>query len=379
MCAVLNEADRCRLLLSGSVLRRVVAVGLVVLAGLVGTPVPAQTETTEPDIDPGSRVEFFRHKAKKLGAKGQLPLAWWALDDKVEAAREQQAGRTVWAELEVEAERLMHKAEFVDRMRQQKSAVEAALGRFDQALAEIATLYGVDLGPTLTGSEAADALLAELTGRNLRRQALVDSLTVQNRYLQETVGARVAAQESLITALQLELSSLRHRLWETELRAGVAEADRSAAETTLTRKQRREEALAQVMKAFTAAEGETRLTAENEVVLSVHGMAFAVGSANLQSGQEALLAKIAGAIERFPDAEIVVEGHTDDTGSRQANLRLSRRRAETVARWLEQELKRPEGSITTKGYGPDRPVALNATPEGRARNRRIDVVLKLAD
>jgi len=81
------------------------------------------------------------------------------------------------------------------------------------------------------------------------------------------------------------------------------------------------------------------------------------------------------ALRAFPGGAITVAGHSDDTGTRQANLRLSRRRAETVARRLEGDLGLPQGAITTEGYGPDRPVALNDTPEGRALNRRIDVLI----
>jgi outer membrane protein OmpA-like peptidoglycan-associated protein len=56
-------------------------------------------------------------------------------------------------------------------------------------------------------------------------------------------------------------------------------------------------------------------------------------------------------------------------------LRLSRRRAETVARRLEGELGLATESIPTEGFGPDRPVAPNSTSAGRAKNRRIDVVI----
>ncbi len=85
--------------------------------------------------------------------------------------------------------------------------------------------------------------------------------------------------------------------------------------------------------------------------------------------------KIVSAIGMFPAGKVRVEGHTDDTGSNDANLRLSRRRAETVARLLEQKLTRESGSIATEGFGPNKPIALNSTPEGRALNRRIDVVI----
>ncbi|PIV81290.1 hypothetical protein COW53_05125, partial [bacterium CG17_big_fil_post_rev_8_21_14_2_50_64_8] len=88
-----------------------------------------------------------------------------------------------------------------------------------------------------------------------------------------------------------------------------------------------------------------------------------------------LIKRVEDGLRAFPGATISVEGHTDDTGGREANLRLSRRRAETVARLLERDLGLPGDSLTTAGVGPDRPVALNDTPAGRALNRRIDVVI----
>ncbi len=122
-------------------------------------------------------------------------------------------------------------------------------------------------------------------------------------------------------------------------------------------------------------EGEILLSAAGDIMMRLHGMAFAVGSAELKPGQEVLLDKVADAIRLFPGARVRVEGNTDDTGSRQANLRLSRRRAETVAGLLEARLGLAADSIAREGYGPDRPIALNDSPEGRARNRRIDVML----
>ena len=102
---------------------------------------------------------------------------------------------------------------------------------------------------------------------------------------------------------------------------------------------------------------------------------FAPGSADLSAGQEPLLDKLVASVERFPGSQVRVEGHTDDTGSRNANLRLSRRRADSVARLMEIKLGRTEGEIATEGFGPDRPIGPNSTAEGRAKNRRIDVVV----
>ena len=329
----------------------------------------------EGEIESAVTIRELMRQAKKLGAKGQLPHTWWSLESRLEEAEENGATQDEWDSMDIEARRLVGAAAFIEDMRSQKSGMEALLGRFDQALKEIGTLYGVPLNPVLTGTELARDMIDQLNAENLQRQILVDSLTVSNRRFSESVGGRAAAQESGITALQVEVSSLRRQLWETELRVGVAEADRSAAESVLTKKQERETTINTIRSSFTAQEGEILLTAGGDVVMQVYGISFGVGSAALKAGQDALVDKIVAAVQMFPDDPVRVEGHTDNTGSPDANLRLSRRRAETVARLLEQKLGHDTGSMATEGFGPDKPIAVNSTAEGRALNRRIDVVI----
>ncbi len=343
------------------------------LAGAVG--LAAAGRSAAQDVSAADQVKALLDEAKDHGAKNRLPNAWWELSQEYESACKDGAGDQAWRDMASAGRRLVNMALFVEEMRRQKSETEALLGRFDQALQEVAALNGLSLPGELTGSALAEALLDRLHSANLRRQVVVDSLTVTNRYLTEVVGGRVAAQDSIITAQQVEISALRQKLWDTELRAGVAEADRSAAESVLTLKQQREDAIRQLRSVFTPEEGEILLTPEGEIMLRLQGISFAVGSSELKSGQDDLIDRLVEAIGRFPGADVRVDGHTDDTGGRDANLRLSRRRAETVARELEERTGRASGQIATEGYGPDRPVALNSTPEGRALNRRIDVII----
>lgn len=349
--------------------------GRALLALLLLSAPVAVAETAHQAPDAVAQLRAAMDQAKRDGAKGQLPAAWWDLDKRLDEAEKNGATDAEWQQLSVEVKHLQNAAVFVARMRKQKSGMEAMLGRFEQALHEIGALYGVAPDPTLAGTEAARDLLEQLNQANLSRQILVDSLTVTNRRLSETVQTKVVYQDSLITALQVEVSSLRHKLWETELRAGVAEADRSAAESVLTRKQQRDEAIASLRSSFGTDEGEILLTPEGTIVMRVFGISFGVGSADLKPGQDTLIEKIEAAVRLFPGAELAVEGHTDATGSQAANLRLSRRRAETVARRLEKDLALDSESIRTAGFGSERPLASNSSPEGRARNRRIDVVI----
>lgn len=338
------------------------------LAFLPAGPAPAQM------YDAGAKARELVEQARRAGGKGLLPNAWWDLEARVREADEQGSAAD-WTAVEAQALRLVNAAEFLNQMRQQKSALEALLGRYDQSLAEIGALFGVEPSPELAGQPAAADLIERLTAVQLRRQVEVDSLRVENRRLGSTVGDRAEALEAQVATQQAEISALRKKLWDTELRAGMAEADRSAAESVLTRKQAREEAIAAVRDAFGKDEAELTVTADGAVVLRVFGLSFGVGSADLGKGQDKLVGRIADAIARFPGAPVTVEGHTDDSGGREANLKLSQKRAATVARLLEKKLSLGADAIATAGHGPDRPIASNGTKAGMARNRRIDVVI----
>lgn len=97
---------------------------------------------------------------------------------------------------------------------------------------------------------------------------------------------------------------------------------------------------------------------------------FKVGSYKLSETAYVHLGRITPILNEHPGVYVIVEGHTDSTGGRELNMRLSRKRAETVAGVLA-EGGFPADHIQTVGYGPDRPVASNSTAEGRGLNRRV--------
>jgi OOP family OmpA-OmpF porin len=129
---------------------------------------------------------------------------------------------------------------------------------------------------------------------------------------------------------------------------------------------------------FTPQEG-VALRHGNDVVLRLTGLRFRAGSAELSSRSLPLLDKVQQAISLFPGAGIIIEGHTDSSGSEAANQRLSEERAGAVASRLRNILALPTLQIQSLGYGEARPVASNDTEAGRASNRRIDVVMRTGD
>jgi outer membrane protein OmpA-like peptidoglycan-associated protein len=103
---------------------------------------------------------------------------------------------------------------------------------------------------------------------------------------------------------------------------------------------------------------------------------FDTGSARLTDASRATVDELATLLKEHPSARIRIEGFTDSSGSAAANRQLSQQRAETVKQTLV-EGGIETGRIQAQGHGPDRPVASNDTVEGRARNRRTEVVINL--
>ncbi len=105
------------------------------------------------------------------------------------------------------------------------------------------------------------------------------------------------------------------------------------------------------------------------------GLKFSSGSAWLNPNYDPLLDRLTEVIQRFPGAPVVVEGHTDNTGTRETNQTLSRERAQRVADALASRLVAGGETMSVLGVGPDRPIADNDSSSGRARNRRIEVLI----
>jgi OOP family OmpA-OmpF porin len=99
-----------------------------------------------------------------------------------------------------------------------------------------------------------------------------------------------------------------------------------------------------------------------------------VSDATLKPETQVILAKLAGILLVIPDLTVVIEGHTDSRGSAEYNLALSRRRAERVKEFLVEQGVSVE-RLGAFGFGLDRPVSDNESPEGRRRNRRVEIII----
>lgn len=104
------------------------------------------------------------------------------------------------------------------------------------------------------------------------------------------------------------------------------------------------------------------------------GIQFALNSSELSETSKTNLTDLAETLKKYDDTNVLIEGHTDITGTRDHNMDLSEERAESVADFLET-LGVSSNRLTTEGYGPDQPVAENDTDYGRQQNRRVEVAI----
>ena len=113
---------------------------------------------------------------------------------------------------------------------------------------------------------------------------------------------------------------------------------------------------------------------ESGVVVTLGDVLFASGQTTLVEGGRSSLAEVVDLLQTEPDKKIRVEGHTDSLGDAEANLQLSEQRAQAVLEALVSMGVSSE-RISALGMGEDFPIASNEDEEGRARNRRVDVIL----
>ncbi len=122
-------------------------------------------------------------------------------------------------------------------------------------------------------------------------------------------------------------------------------------------------------------DAQVRLEQDKVFLTFDSGILFDVNSTAVKPGAMQNMAKVAGVMNRYPQTNITVSGHTDSSGSEQYNQQLSESRARSVANYLQSQGVSPY-RINTVGYGESMPIAGNDTAAGRQANRRVEIEIK---
>ncbi len=249
------------------------------------------------------------------------------------------------------AARAMYKAQ------QEKAEAEAAAKR--KAELDALSQKAVSAEQSAAAAEAARRQAEEAAQRanQLRSQAEMEKGEA------ERAKAEMAAAAAALSAQKSDL--------EAQMAALAAEkeaAEKSKAEAVAER-----DALAQRLVGALASVAETQNTARG-VVVSLSDILFDTNKATLKESAKLALAKLTGVLSVFPNLNLRIEGYTDSTGTDEINNKLSRGRAASVVEFLQSE-GIAGARMTSEGYGSKYPVASNDTKEGRAKNRRVEIVL----
>jgi outer membrane protein OmpA-like peptidoglycan-associated protein len=173
----------------------------------------------------------------------------------------------------------------------------------------------------------------------------------------------------------LRLADMEEEIRALDERLGGATTERAALVQRLEAQARVKEQFEQVEKMFTRDEARVFREGPN-VILRLSGLSFDSGKSEINQENFDLLTKVEKAIDVFPRSELIIEGHTDSYGGDLSNQQLSQQRAESVQQYMINAMRIPSYRLIATGYGETNPVANNETESGRARNRRIDIIIK---
>jgi len=260
--------------------------------------------------------------------------------------------------------------------------------RYEEELSQLALIIGESLSPTPGPDSAREEFqralaayrdLSERREEELRRiESAMREFCVKAGVqisANATRGELFAAVEDEFTALVQELDDLRGRIRHTERTLAQTQQEKEAADAILAAQEAAERTFGEVKGLFTPAEALVLRNASDDIVIRLRGLIFESGESKLTEDHNTLLAKVVDAMSRYPSAKTIVEGHTDNVGLPSNNQKLSEKRAQEVMEYLVTATARPSEDFQGVGYGAEKPVANNATAQGRAENRRIDIVI----
>jgi OOP family OmpA-OmpF porin len=251
-----------------------------------------------------------------------------------------------------QAQHAIYLAKVVKYLRENKDNIENYLQDTELPLTKIAAAMDFvatfDEGFDKTTSQIIDGI-----------KVLQDSLARLNEELQ--------AGNDQIALLKARIDDMTKKL-------GGVEQEKSALSKRMEAQAKIREQFAAVEKMFTRDEAQVFRTG-NDIIIRMVGLNFSVGKSTIEPQYFNMLTKVQNAIKVFPECTVIVEGHTDSFGSDELNYGLSQQRSDAVKQYIIANMGIEEPKISSIGYGENRPIANNETTQGRAKNRRIDIVI----
>ena len=328
-------------------------------------------------IDRNTPLELFEARnavriARNAGADKYAASALGKADQQLKSAEDTYRSKSAKKSVESAARETVQTAEEARVMAVKQKAEEEANARAaaeKRAAEERETKARADAAAEAQRRQeaeqarvAAEAAKAEAERMKAEAQQAAAEAARQKEEADKARAAAIAEQQA---ALELKQRA------EADAQRAQADAERArqaAAQAESEKAQLRAQLLAQLNSIL-----QTRDSARG-LIVNMSDVLFDTGSYTLKPGAREKLAKISGILLAHPGLTLQIEGHTDSVGSDEFNQQLSERRADSVRDFLAEEGV-PASSITAQGFGKTQPVASNDSPEGRQRNRRVELVV----
>jgi len=277
-------------------------------------------------------------------------------------------------------------------MPSQNTALEEARSVYSSAQTnpQVTSLAPLELKKAGDSLNKADAALSKGDDAAVNQLAY---LTKQQVAIAQETAKRKAAEQAIVDAStqrdQIRLAARTAEADAAQRQAAMSQAEADAArQRALVAQQSAEQKAAALAAARAQAERDQALIAQQEqqlkdmeakktergMVITLGDVLFSVNKAQLSAGGVRNVQKLADFLNQYPQRKVLIEGHTDSTGSRSINQPLSERRADAVRSALV-EMGVSGDRIETRGYAEAYPVASNNTAGGRQMNRRVEIIL----
>jgi len=284
---------------------------------------------------------------------------------------------------EQEAELERTKALAKDRERALRDTQEKLVAERDRAEEEAARLRE-EQKKLMAMTAEAERVRAEEEAARLREEQGKLAAVATDRDRAEEEAARLREEQERLAAVaaerarteQAERELARLRGEQEGLEAVAAERARAEqAERELAKLHAEHEKARSELTSTLSRLAKVREEARGVIVTLPGSIYFNVNKADVKPAMQEQLVKIARALAAVPDQNLLIEGHTDSDGASEYNLSLSELRAQSVQKILLSGGIADE-RMKIKGYGETKPIADNATPVGKAQNRRVEIVLE---
>ena len=204
-------------------------------------------------------------------------------------------------------------------------------------------------------------------------EKIIDSIgALQNHY--ELITNKMAIQQAEMETMQKQIALLEERARELQDSEEFLAREEKDTRERLEAERRFQQIFHEIQAEFVPTEAEVYKQGDR-LFIRLKAIQFPVGKDIIMPRNYPLLRKVQFAILAFDEPNVLIEGHTDSTGSEAMNEELSVRRAQAVREYFVANGTLPQERIIADGCGSRRPLAPNETEEGRAINRRIDVII----